>query len=219
MASLIAYNKAVLIERVKRHIANNFPDASFSTSDNEILLYLDQAVASTLIGQVFGLAKVEGNLVVPEAWYTTFALPSLSLDSVSGYWYTTLPQTPVSLPLGHSISRMFFGESGFGQSREILPIKSKRVGYRINMPMPTGARYWVEGSRAYIVASDNSSLDGMAVYATMASTRTEDLSSPLNIPDDAIELIFINVVSKLKDRLQLPKDIVQDDISSGNKSS
>ena len=53
----------------------------------------------------------------------------------------------------------------------------------------------------------------------MAKTRTESLTETLNLPDDAIEGIFQNVVNKLIQRMQLPKDIIADDVSAGNKSS
>jgi hypothetical protein len=46
-----------------------------------------------------------------------------------------------------------------------------------------------------------------------------DVEDVLNLPDDAIEPIFNNVVMKLKDRMQIPKDIVLDDIPAGNKNS
>ena len=219
MATLIAYTKQQLIERIKRHIANEFPDSSFSASDNEVLLYVDSAAAFTLVGQTYGMAKIEGNIAVGEAWLTTYALDALQEDTISGYWYTTLPQPPVNLPLGYSISRVYFGQGGLGQSREVLPIKAKRVGYRIDMPMPSGARYWVEGSRMWVAAYDGQSLLDLPLYATMAKTRTESMTEALNMPDDAIEAIFTNVVAKLVQRMQLPKDIVQDDIGAGNKSS
>lgn len=219
MASLVLYTKAQLIERIKKHISDGFPDASFSTTDNEVMLYIDQAIAFTLVGQVYGMAKVEGNIAVPEAWLTTYTLSALSQDSPSGYWYSTLPQPPVSLPLGYSISRVYAAVAGSGQSQEILPIKSKRVGLRKYMPLPSGARYWVTGSKIWLAMSDGSSMLSYTVYVEMAKTRTESLTETLNMPDDAIEAVFQNVVGKLIQRMQLPKDIIQDDISAGNKSS
>lgn len=219
MASLIAYTKKQLIERVKRHISDDFPSSDFSTSDNEILLYLDQAIAFTVVGQVWNNAKIEGNIAVPEAWITTYTLSTLSQDNPSGYWYSTLPQPPVSLPLGYSISRVYAAEAGSGQSQEILPIKSKRVGFRKYMPFPSGARYWVTGSKIWLAMNNGDSMLSYTVYVEMIKTRTESLTETLNMPDDAIEAVFMNVVSKLKERLQLPKDLIQDDISAGNKSS
>lgn len=219
MASLISYTKAQLVERVKKHIANEFPDASFSTTDNEVLLYIDQAAAYTMVGQVYAGAKVEGNLVMPEAWLTTYTLSTLAKDSPSGYWYATLPQPPVSLPLGYSINRVYAAEAGSGQSQDILPIKAKRVGYRKFMPLPEGARYWVTGSKIWLAMNDGSSMLEYTVYVEMAKTRTESMTETMNLPDDAIEAIFQNVVTKLIQRMQLPKDVVLDDIGAGNKTS
>lgn len=219
MAVVVAYTKQQLIERIKRHIANEFPDSSFSTSDREVLLYIDQAAAFTLVGQVYGMAKVEGNLAMPEAWLTTYNLGTLSRDSATGDWYATLPQPPVSLPLGYSINRVYAAESGSGSSQDFLPIKAKRVSYRRYMPFPSGGRYWVEGVKLWAAANDGGSLLSYNFYAQMAKTRTESITETLNMPDDAIEAVFQNVVMKMKDRMQMPKDIIADDISSGNKSS
>ena len=41
----------------------------------------------------------------------------------------------------------------------------------------------------------------------------------MTLPDDQLEAIFNNVVAKLKDRMQLPKDIIKDDLPAGNKGS
>lgn len=219
MASLIAYTKKSLIERIKKHIADGFPSNEFTTTDNEVLLYIDQAAAFNLIGQVYGNAKIEGSLATPEAYLTTYELPALLQDSVSGYWYTTLPQPPVNLPLGYSINRVFFGSDGTGQSRECLPIKAKRVGYRVNLPMPEGARYWVENSRIWVAASDGQALSNQTLFTQMAKTRTESITETLALPDDAIEAIFNSVVGKLIQRMQLPKDVIVDGIGAGNKTS
>lgn len=219
MASLIAYTKKMLIQRIRQHMVDDFPSAEFGATEREVLLYIDQAAAVAVIGQVYNNAKIEGNICVPEAWLTTYTLDTLQKDTPSGYWYSTLPQPPVSLPLGYSISRIYAAEAGSGQSQDFLPIKAKRVSFRNMMPMPSGARYWVTGSKIWLAANDGGSLFSYTVYAEMIKTRTDDINEVMNLPDDAIENIFQNVVSKLKDRLQLPKDIIVDDISAGNKSS
>lgn len=219
MASLITYTKKSLIERIKRHIADGWPGENFSTSDREVMLYIDQALAFNLVGQVYNMAKVEGNIAVPEGYLTTYQMTSVTRDSISGNWYSTLPQPPLSLPLGYSITRVYVAELGSGESHDFLPIKVKRVPYRRLMPMPSGARYWVEGSKIWMASADGGSLGSYTVYVQMASTRTESLTDVMDLPDDAIELIFQNVVNKLIQRMQLPKDIVKDDISAGNKAS
>lgn len=219
MASLIPYTKQQLIQRLRQHIVNDFPSADLNVTERETLLYIDQALAFGMVGQVYAGAKVEGNLVMPEAWLTTYTLPTLTQDTITGEWYTTLPQPPVSLPLGYSITDIYPVQAGMGKGKSFMPVKSKRTTYRDNMPKPLGGLYKILGSKIILSVSDGSSLYGVTFYAEMAKTRTESLSETLNMPDDAIEVIFNNVIAKLKDRLQLPQDVIQDDISPGNKSS
>jgi len=200
-------------------MANDFPSAEFAVSDHETMLYIDQAIAYTMVGQVYASAKIEGNLVMPEAYLTTYSLPTLAQDSITNEWYTTLPQPPVSLPLGYSITRVYTANAVNGVSYDFLPIKSKRVAYRNYMPKPSGGNYKIIGSKIVLETSDGSPLTGYTIYAEMAKTRTESLTETLNMPDDAIELVFLNVVSKMKERLQIPQDIIADDLAAGNKSS
>ena len=54
---------------------------------------------------------------------------------------------------------------------------------------------------------------------TMASTRTQDVNAPMNIPDDALDMIFDAVVKRLAQRLGFPQDTVEDSLPAGNKSS
>lgn len=215
MASLVPYTKLMLIQRCRQHIADGFPSSEFSATDNEVMLYIDQAIAFTIVGQVYAGAKVEGNLAMPEGYLTTYLLPAVTKNSITGYWSTTLPQPPLSLPLGYSITRGYFASAANGVGSEIIWIKSKRVARRTSMPMQFGVRGWVEGSTIFLMASNNTSLMGINFYVTMAKYRTESLSEVLNMPDDAIEAVFNNVVGKLLQRMQVPKDVIQDDLPVG----
>jgi len=58
------------------------------------------------------------------------------------------------------------------------------------MPKPPGGSYKVTGSKIILMAADGSSLFGLTFYAEMASSRTDSMSDAMNLPDDAIELIF-----------------------------
>ena len=215
----IIYSKKQLIQRIQRHMNNGFPDTDFKTSANEILLYIDSALAFSIVGKAYEGAKVEGALVAPEAFYLTSSLPALVQDQNTGYWTTTLPQPPLTLPLGYSINRMYFASTTDGVSQSIMPIKAKRVSYRMNMPLPSGVRYWVEGSKVFLQANEGQSLLGQTVYATMLSSRTNDVNDTMNVADDVLEAIFNTVVGKIKDRMAIPTDIVKDNLPAGNKSS
>lgn len=211
----ISYTKQMFIQRIIQHIANGFPNDNFSTSDNEVLLYIDQALAFNLVGRVWADAKIEGNIAVPEAYLTTYLLPILQQDNITKEWFTTLPQPPVNLPLGYSIDRGYFANTVNGVGKEIYFIKAKRVGYRTNMPLPFGVRAWIEGSTIRLMVSDGSPLLNQNLYVRMASTRTSNITDIMNLPDDAIEGIFTNVVAKLMQRMQIPKDVIKDDLSVG----
>ena len=198
---------------------NGFPDTDFKATANEILLYIDSALAFSIVGKAYEGAKVEGALVVPEAFYLTSLLPTVIQDQTTGYWTTTLPQPPLSLPLGYSISKMYMASTVDGVSQSIFPIKAKRVSYRMDMPLPSGVRYWIEGSKVFLAASEGQPLLGQNVYVTMASSRTNDVTDVMNVADDVLEQIFLSVVAKIKDRMGIPVDIVKDNLPAGNKSS
>lgn len=217
--SIVDYKKGMFVERIRKHCADGFPNSDFTASTKEILLYLDSALAFGMIGQVYQNAKVEGNIAMPEAYMTTYALTALQQNSATGEWFSTLPQTPVNLPLGYSISNVYFSDSAYGQSDPILPIRNKRVAYRDFMPKPTGSSYRVLTNIIYIKANNNQPLLGLNTYVEMAKSRTDSLDEIMSLPDDAMEAIFTNVVQKLTSRYQEPKDIVLDELPSGNKSS
>lgn len=216
MASLIAYTKKMLVQRLRQDIANDFPDAEFAFSEKETLLHIDQALAFNAVGQVYAGAKVLGTLEVPEGYLTRYLLATLIQDQITSEWYATLPQPPVSLPLGYSITRAYFASTEFGVSQEILPIKAKRAAYRNNMPRPAGAEYKINNSTIYITANDGSPLYGLSVYVEMLNTRTSSITETLNLPDDHIEQIYNLAYQKLVQRYKMPKDVLVDDIGAGN---
>lgn len=216
MASLIAYTKKLLVQRLRQDLANDFPDSEFSISENEVLLHIDQALAANAVGQIYAGAKVLGTLEVPEGYLTRYLLSALVQDTLTSEWYATLPQPPVSLPLGYSITRAYFASSENGVSQDILPIKAKRSAYRNFMPRPAGAEYKVNGGTIYITANDGSPLSNQNVYVEMLNTRTSSMTEPLNLPDDAIEGIYNLAYNKLVQRYKMPKDVINDDIGAGN---
>jgi len=215
----LSYTWLQFINRLEKHINNDFPSSEFNVTQNEILLYINEAMSFGIVGQVWNGAKVIGTIEMPEAYIVQFLLPSVSLDNVSGYWTTTLPQPPLSLPLGYSVNRIYPATAGYGQGNDVILIKAKRVGRRKNMPMQFGVRGWVTGGKLWLSASDGSSLLGQDFYAEMPSTRAVNITDVIPLPDDAQKMIFDLVITRLKDRLGLPQDIIQDDLSAGNKGS
>lgn len=208
-----------LIQRIRRHINNDFPGADYSVSENELLLYINEAMSFGIVGQVWQGAKITGAMEMPESYLVTFQLAALQQDNVTRNWYSALPQPPLSLPLGYSINRVYFADATHGEGVDCQMIKAKRVGRRLNMPLQYGVRTWVQNSRINFAASDGSSLLGSTAYVEMPSTRAVNITDPMNLPPDAEKVIFDMVVARLKERLGLPQDIIQDDLPAGNKAS
>jgi hypothetical protein len=125
----IVYTKKSLVERVQRHLANNFPSDDSSLSETEVLLMIDQSLAFSMVGNVYAGAKVEGAIAVPEAYLTTYLIGGLVKNYNTDEWYASLPQPPVSLPLGYSVTNVYFATPGSGKSQASTAyrIKARRL--------------------------------------------------------------------------------------------
>lgn len=207
------------IQRIRRHINKDFPGADNKVTDNEYLLYLNEAMSFGLVGQIWNGAKVTGTMEVPEAYIVEFELPALTQNTITGKWVTSLPQPPLSLPLGYSVNRVYPANSGDGEGKDVIFLKAKRVGRRRFMPLQFGVYGEFKNSSVTLWASDGSSLLGQTFYAEMPSTRATSLNDSMNLPDDAQKIVFDMVVARLKERLGLPQDVILDNLPAGNKAS
>ena len=213
----IAYTKQMLIERIRRHLANDFPNSSFSISENEVLLYVDAAIPVVLRTLLFENAKVTGVLDVPEAFLVTYELTLTTQNTTTNEWSATLPQTPLALPDGYNITDAYFKVNGKTQS--LFMISTKRTTYRDNLPKPDGILGRIEGNKIYVKTAQGMMLYNEVLCVQMPISRTADKNAVMNVPDDAIEGIFNNVIAKCKDRYAMPQDIIKDDLPAGNKAS
>lgn len=214
----ITYSKQMFIERIKKHVANGFPHTEFNITDNEILLYIDEAIPATLKGQMYENAKVTGVIDIPEAYLVTYALDTLLQSNVTGEYYGILPQTPMELPTGYDITDVYFSVNG-ARAQSCFPVTAKRNTYRRFMPKPTGVFYRVEGSTIYFQTIDGYPLTQQNAYVQMPISRTSDKTTMMNLPDGAIEPIFTKVVARILQRLGIPQDIIKDGLPAGNKNS
>lgn len=199
-------------------MSNGYPNDSFATSSNEIMLYIDQAIAFGIVGQAWNSAKLTGVMEVPEAYLITYQLLNLTHDEILMEWYATLPQPPVSLPLGYSINEVYSATVGGGKGINFLPIKGKRQGFREFMPYPSGGSYRVENNVIRLKSNNGFPLLGVPIYVQMPTSRTSDITQDMNLPDDVIQIIFDSVVQRLIQRYGQPKDIVKDDLPAGNNT-
>lgn len=218
MAAL-PYTKQALVERIKKHLADDFPGEDFSITDNEIILYIDAAIPFVLKGTLFENAKVTGVFDVPEAYLVTYNYTIASQNTNTLEWSVTLAQTPLSLPTGYDITSVYIADPSSGRSQNAYPITPKRKAYRNYMPKPSGFFYRIEGQTMLLETADGSSLLNYSLFVQMPISRTTDRNAAMNLPDDAIKPIFDEVIKTILQRYSIPQDIVQDGLPAGNKSS
>jgi hypothetical protein len=87
------------------------------------------------------------------------------------------------------------------------------------LPKPDGVYFRIEGRKMFLQATSNQPLYNYTISVQMPISRTSDIDAVMNIPDDALELVFNAVVKQLVQRIQMPFDVVNDNLPAGNKSS
>src|SRR4051812_23990995 len=175
----VVYSKQMLIERIKKHFNNGFPDTDFNVTENELLLYIDAAIPFALKSQVFDNAKISGNFEVPDAYLLTYQI-SLLQNTTTREWYGTLPQTPLALPSGYQITDAYFASPLSGKGQAVFFVSTKRISYRNLLPKPTGVFARIEGNKVYCTASNGMSLTGQDLYIQMPISRTASLTDVMN---------------------------------------
>lgn len=215
------YTRRTLIARLKKQIANGFPNDDFPITDKEMNLYIDQVLAAAIPGQVYGQAKVTGMLEASDGFYMTFTFASgPSYDDNRNDWWLTLPETPLSLPLGINVRRVYAASSLFGGETESFRlITGQRKAYRGQLPRPDGVEASFENAIMRMKMSDGGSLLGVPIYVEMISVRATDLDTVLNIPTDIIDVVWDKVFANMFKRYMTPQDIIADNLPAGNKSS
>lgn len=214
----INYSRRTLIQRCIQDVSKDFPSSEFPISENEVHLYLDQAIAFTCVGNIYAGAKLSGVLEVPEGYLATFQMDALVQDVNTGEWYATLPQVPLSLPIGYSVTDAYLANPTNGQSQSVLWVKAKRRPFRDFMPKPSGIHGRLENERIYLKATNGQPLSEETLFVQMPSTRNTDLDAILTIPDDAIESVFEAVTAKMRRRLGMPLDAIKDDLPVNTKT-
>ena len=198
-----------MIDRVRRQYYNDYPDDSAVLTDNELLLHVNDAVAEVMTKQANDAYTITGLLSTPEAYITTYKLTTFAKDADTNYYYSTLPHPPIGLPENSGVNSVFFSGTK-GQSKPILYVSPNEVDYFRNMPHPPqAAYYWIEGTTLYMwVKTDLPSTT--KVNVRMATHVTNNLSAPINVPPDAIGMVFDVVMKRIIIRKQIQPDNTTD---------
>jgi hypothetical protein len=198
--------RAQLVELIQRDINNGLPFDDAQITDNEISLWLGQAIATVMEERYKTSSEMESITYMNDMYYATFKNRVVSKDTDTGYYYLSLPQVPLGLPRGIAIAGVYF-KSGEGQLTDtVIQIAPQEIDIMRVLPMPKNKIFgWTEGSCFYMMSYKNLK-DLKAIVRMVTSEATpDDVDIPDNIGLAATDL----VIRRLKSRMGI-QDISND---------
>jgi hypothetical protein len=203
-----------LIERVRRWLSNQWPDIADTTTNNEVALYVYEAIGEVITQQANQQYTATGIYPDQDSFVTNYSFPctTLSYNFSSQVHTLTLPFPPINLPLGYSIKAPYFSGIGApGKSAPLLPVHGYQKGYSSELPMPddVAATYEVEGNQMniYVTSGIMLTLTGWTLNIPMLSARSKTGSDDdlINLPDGEMSMVFDIVTGKLANKLNRPR--------------
>lgn len=197
-------------ELILRRLANGDVSDDFPIKIEEVVQWVGQGVAMAAMKNYTDNANIDVEYV-SDSFYTTYKNLSLTKDSQTGFFNTTVPAAPYGIPKGYDVSGVNIEGDGM-LSNGLVRVNIQQLDYYLKLSLPPKAIfYWFEGSVLNLF-STWAILDGIKVRVRMASGGVS-LDSELNIPADYMGYVSEFVFGKLMPTLNIP----QDNVNDGNK--
>jgi hypothetical protein len=202
--------RKVLIEQIRRIFYGGVPNDDATLSEKEVNVYINEAIAYMAKVNYSDAIKLDGIENISDSFYATFKNLSITRDSDTGYYSLDLPQVPLGLSRGYSISTVTFPTST-GLAKSPIPISPRELDYvdQLKQP-PSKIFYWAEGKKLWFKSWTN--LVGKFAIVRMVSTENSDIDAEINVPQEYITDIINMVLSQLKIRKGTPEDTVNDGV-------
>lgn len=202
--------RKILIEQIRRIFYGGVPNDDATLSEKEVNVYINEAIAYMAKVNYSDAIKLDGIENISDSFYATFKNLSITRDSDTGYYSLDLPQVPLGLSRGYSISTVTFPTST-GLAKSPIPISPRELDYvdQLKQP-PSKIFYWSEGKKLWFKSYTN--LVGKFAIVRMVSTETSDMDAEVNVPQEYITDIINMVLSQLKIRKGTPEDAVNDGV-------
>ena len=202
--------RKILIEQIRRIFYGGVPNDDATLSEKEVNVYINEAIAYMAKVNYSDAIKLDGIENISDSFYATFKNLSITRDSDTGYYSLDLPQVPLGLSRGYSISTVTFPTST-GLAKSPIPISPRELDYvdQLKQP-PSKIFYWPEGKKLWFKSYTN--LIGKYAIVRMVSTESSTLDDELNLPQEYITDIINLVLNQLKIRKGSPEDIVNDGV-------
>jgi hypothetical protein len=197
--------KAQMIELIQRDVNNGLPFDDAQITDNEVSLWLGQAIASVMEDRYKKDAEIESITYMNDFYYATFKNRTVCKDTDTGYYYLCLPQVPLGLPRGIAISGVYF-KSAEGQLTEtVIQIAPQEIDLMRSIPMPKNKIYgWAEGQLFYMMSYKN--IKDLKAVVRMVTSKFDDCD---DIPDNIGVAATDLVIRRLRARTNM-QDISND---------
>lgn len=189
--------RAQLIELIQRDINSGLPFDDAQVTDNEISLWLGQAIATVMEERYRKDAEIESITYMNDMYYATFKNRTVSKDTDTGYYYLSLPQVPLGLPRGISIAGVYFKSSEGQLTDTVIQIAPQEIDVMRVLPMPKNKIYgWTEGSTFYMMSYKNlKDLKGIVRMVTSQATP-DSTEIPDNVGVAAADLVIRRIRSR-----------------------
>jgi len=200
--------RRALIEQVRRLYYGGTPSDDANLTENEVNLYINQAIAYVAKVNYTDAIKLDGVETVSDAFYATFKNLAITKDNDTGYYSTTLPHPPLGLSRGYGISTVTFPVVT-GLAKAPTPISPRELEFidQVKTP-PSKVFYWAEGNKLWFKSYQN--LVGKFAIVRMVSAENSDLTSELNVPAEYISDMINWILNQLKVRKGMPEDTTND---------
>lgn len=201
--------RKALIEQVRRLYYGGIPSDDANLTENEVNLYVNQAIAYVAKVNYTDAIKLDGVETVSDAFYATFKNLAITKDNDTGYYSTTLPHAPLGLSRGYGISSVTFPVSSGVLAKAPTPISPREIEYieQIKIP-PSKVFYWAEGNKLWFKSYQN--LVGKFAIVRMVSAENNDMTTELNVPIEYISDMINWILNQLKVRKGMPEDTTND---------
>lgn len=203
-----------LIDDILRIVYNGIPTEDAGISRAYINQLINQGIA-TVIREFYSLSlKVDGVGEVPDGFYVSLSGFDIQKDPLTGYYYFTLPQTPVSFPKDKGIGELFIINRS-GARVEGIRISQREIPLIFMLPFVTNFVYfWVEGNTLRMWSKRDVTQENC--YVRMVYSESSDLSSELNCPPDLVPDVVTYVVGLLTKEKAQPMNTSNEGVDTPN---
>lgn len=182
-------------------------------SERFVLTKLNDQIASLAVINAYQNNNLEGVTYADDFFYTTFANIAVTADPISGLKCALLPSHPISLPSERQYRVYPVAARGGISSTTFKMIKAGALQRVISQPKMKKVYCFTDSSKMYFYIPNTLSalFELNAINITMA-TSAVGMDTPLNLPQDMIDLAKANILKALRPTISTGQDRKNDGI-------